>query len=177
MTAPRLRAASFAGDSVRAQRTLFSFGSHAPRRGRPLAACDAARRHSGSDRESIAAGANRGRGLREGVAGFEGIEGKRRIEGEDPSSPTFQDLESLDRVDSPDATRSRYRSGRVAGALATYRPSARAAHRRRPGLARTLRFPGGISARQRGGSGDGKNARALRDVFGHTASISRRRTS
>jgi hypothetical protein len=174
MTAPRLSAASFAGDSLRAQRTVFSFGGHAPGRGRPLVACDAARRHSRCDRESIAGGANRGRGLREGVAAFEAIKVNSRIEGEDASSPTLDVLDTLDHLD---PSRPGHRPRGVPRAFTPDRTSPRAPHRRRPRLARPLRFPGGISARQRGGSGDVENARALRDVFGHTASISRRRTS
>src|SRR5688572_33376155 len=105
MMSPRLGTASFAGDSIRAQRTLFLFGSHAPRRGRALPSRVATRRRSGCNCACIAASANRGRGLREGVEGVDGIEG---IDGEDRSPPTLAHLDSLDPVDGLDPTRSRY---------------------------------------------------------------------
>lgn len=174
MTSPRRRAASFAGDSIRTQRTLFFFGSRAPRRGRALLSRVASRRRADGKCAGIAASANRGRGLREGV---EGIEGIKRIEGEDPSSPILEHVDSLDRVDSLAPTRSRYRSGRVAAASATNRTGSRQPNSRRPRLAWSLRFSRGFRARQRRGAINEKSARSLRDVFGHTASISRRRTS
>ena len=174
MTSPRLGTASFAGDAIRAQRTLFLFGSHAPRRGRALPSRVASRRRSGRKCACIPASANRGRGLREGVEEVDGIE---EIEGKDRSTPTLEHLDSFAPVDALDPTRSRYRPGRVAAASATHRTRSRATHHRRPRLPRFLRFPRGFRARQRGGSGNDKSARALRDVFGHTASISRRRTS
>ena len=180
MTLPRLGNALFEGDSIRAQRPLFLLGSHAPRRGRALLSRLAIRRRPGRRCSCIAASANRGRGLREGGEGVEGVEGIEQtsgVEAEAPSTSPLEHLDSVEPVDPRDPTRSRYRPGRVAPASATHRTRSREANNRRPRLPRSLRFPRGFSARQRGRSGDGKRPRSLRDVFGHTASISRRRTS
>jgi len=149
MTSPRLRAASFAGDSIRTQRPLFLFGSRAPWGGRAPLSRVASRRRADCQCAGIAASANRGRGLREGVGGVEGVE---EIEGEGPSSPILQHLDSLDRVDSLGPTRSRYRSGRVAAASATHRTRSREPNTRRPRLTWPLRFPRGFRARQRRGA-------------------------
>jgi hypothetical protein len=83
----------------------------------------------------------------------------------------------IDPLDPLDPCGPRHRPRRVARAAPTHRAGARQAHHRRPRLPRSLRFPRGISARQRRGTSDGAHPRSLRDVFGHTASISRRRTS
>ena len=170
MTSPRLRPASFGGDSIRTQCTLLLFGSGASRRWRALSSRVAIRR-SGCKRACSAASANRGRRQREGVEGVEGIEG---VEGENPSIAT---LDSLDAVAPFDPLGPRRRPRRVARPPSTHRPSPRQANNRRPRLPRSVRFPRGFRARQRRGSIDDASPRSLRDVFGHTASISRRRTS
>ena len=165
MTSSRSRTASFAGDSIRAQRTLFLCGSRAPRRGRAVPSRVATRGRSGSECAGVAASANRGRGFREGVEGIQGIQG------EDPSPPT------LDPFAPVDSYRRRHRSGRVAPSPSAHRACLGEPDRGRSRLPRSLRFPRRLSTRQRGGSSHGARPRSIRDVFGHTASISRRRKS
>jgi hypothetical protein len=173
MTSPRLRRASLARDPIRAKRTLFLCGSHAPRRGRALVSRDAAPRRTSCECACIAASANRGRGLRARGEGLSAIKGIWRAEGENRSTPNLRRLD----FDVPNPTRSRYRPRRISRAPATDRTGARAPDHRRSRLSRTLRFPRWFSARERGGASHGACPRSLRDVFGHTASISRRRTS
>ena len=84
-------------------------------------------------------------------------------------------LQRIERVQRVTEARSRLRPSGIAGPPSTHWTHPRQTHCRRPRLPRSLRFPRGFSARQRGGTSHGARPRSLRDVFGHTASISRRR--
>ena len=164
--------------SVGAKRPSFLCRCRAPRRGGPassrhrggaaaVAYCSQGSRNPDGGGGFSANRANRANGAVGAVRAFRafGAFGAFEVPG-DPPIPR-----------SPDPSRSRHRLRRVPRAPPAYRTGPREAHRQRPRLPRAIRFPGGISARQRSGSSHGARARFLRDVFGHTASISRRRTS
>lgn len=171
MTSPRLRTASFAGDSIRAQRTLFLFGSRAPRRRRSAASRLTRRRDGACGQPRRSRGADLRRRFCEELEGIEGVEGIEGIEGGNRGVSTVDPLDPLDPLGP------RHRPRRIPGPAHAHRPHPGEPHHRRPRLPRPVRFPRRISARQRGRTGDVTCPRSLRDVFGHTASISRRRTS
>jgi hypothetical protein len=154
-------------DSLRAQRSPFLFRCRAPRRGCSPSSRDARRNRAVIDRSGRTATTDRGGRFRARAPAFRPY--------------TALGAFAVQRAQRPQrpqrSPRSRHRPGRIPRAPPAHRTGPRQAHRRRPRLPRSLRFPRGISARQRCGSGHGARARSLRDVFGHTASISRRHTS
>lgn len=168
MMKPLPNRSSFASAySVRAQRAPLLFSRYAPRRGRAPPArrprCGGTiviRSHGAGESNRRGRFGEDARADRPGGA-YSAITASRSF-----SAPTLSSTSG-----------SRHRAGGVSRAPAPNWTVARKAHNCRPRLPRPIRFARRISTRQRGRTGDGQSARSLRDFFGHTASISRRRTS
>lgn len=177
MMKPLPNRSSFASAySVRAQRAPLLFSRYAPRRGR---APPARRPRCGGTIviRSRGAGESNRRGRFGEDARADRPDGAYSAHRAVRADSAITASRSFSAPTPSSTSGSRHRAGRVSRAPAPNWTVARKAHNCRSRLPRPLRFARRISTRQRGRTGDGQNARSLRDFFGHTASISRRRTS